>query len=131
MPVTDLKSRYIPQGVGDLPQPTLHAIALTVAWATTYADPEPLDEKHEQWPHYFAYREWFRQRIAIRIRLSLDTPWETLYHKLGVLLESAYSSTKEHAEAFAFGERNFLTDYVAPLMFQEFEEIKYRITNRH
>ena len=130
MPSVNARARRVPVGVNGLEQPSLHSIALQVAWATTYANPKPLDKQHEQWPHYFAYSEWFRHRICHRIGISLDTPWEELYRRLGVYLEEVYETSEKYEEATALGENTFLDDDLAPLMFREFEEIKYRITNR-
>ena len=109
---------------------SLHSIALQVAWATTYADPQKLDEVHPEWGNFFAYSEWFRHRICTHLRLPLDTKWDDLYRKLGVLADSEYATEKEQMEAINLGENSYLSDRAAPLMFEEFEEIKYRITNR-
>ena len=130
MPSIDARVRRALAGTNRLEQPSLHSIALQVAWATSYANPVPLNNKHEQWPHYFAYSEWFRHRICHRIGVSLDTPWEKLYRRLGVFVEEAYETKEEYKEATELGENTFLDDELAPLMFREFEEIKYQITHR-
>ena len=109
--------------------PTINGICTQVAWATMYADPRKLDETHPVWPDYFAYSEWFRHRICAQFHLPFDTKWEEIYRQFGVLVDEEYSSKTEMEKAHQIGE-NYLNDEMAPIMFQEFERIKFQITNR-
>lgn len=110
--------------------PSIRSLCTQVAWATSYADPIRLDEQHPQWGNYFAYSEWFRHRICSQLLLPLGTEWADIYRLVGVLCESEYSSSEEARVAANFGESHQLNDEMTPIMFEKFEEIKYRITNR-
>ena len=113
-----------------LSNPTLHEISITVAWATAYAEPIPLNDNHPKWADYFAYSEWFRHRICTHLGLQLNTPWEELYLYTGCLVEEQYATKDDFKKAYRFGESQRLHDEMAPEMFLAFEEIKFLIVGR-
>lgn len=122
---------HVKRGDRTFYNPTLHGICVTIAWATTYAmEGHPLNENHPMWAEYFAYSEWFRHRICAQLKLPLNTPWEDIYRRVGVLVEEEYASKDEFDKAYDFGESQQLHDDLAPEMFDRFELIKYQIVGR-
>ena len=110
--------------------PSLVGLCTTIAWASTYSTTGELNESHPMWAQYFAYSEWFRHLICKQLRLPFDTDWMEIYRKVGVLVEEEYSSKEEHEKAFTFGETHQLEDEMVPLMYAQFEQIKFQIVGR-
>lgn len=111
--------------------PTLHDICISIAWASLYApSTKPLNDSHPMWAEYLAYSEWFRLRICAQLGFSLDTKWDCIYRRVGVLVESEYSSREDSKKAEDFGRKYKLSDWLAPIMFSEFEDIKFKIVGR-
>jgi hypothetical protein len=104
---------------------------MQVAWATLYAQPNPLDENHPKWADYIGYTEWLRNRICVHLEVSLNTPWEELSKITGALIDEEYLSLEEAEKARKFGQNQRLHDKLVGAMFEVFEsEIKPRIVNR-
>ena len=110
--------------------PTLGGLCTTIAWATTYAEPKELNESHPMWPQYFAYSEWFRHLICTHLGLPFKTDWMEIYRKVGVLVDEEYQTPKDAETARNFGENEQLQDEMVPLMFAQFEDIKFQIVGR-
>lgn len=109
---------------------SLYDIALAVAWANKHAQEPPLKESHRLWTRYFTYSEWFRHRICTRLDLPLSTEWPEIYRRVGVLAEERYLSHEAWQEAYDFGTTHFLEDTMVPVMFEEFEVVRFLITGR-
>ncbi|MDO8589962.1 MAG: hypothetical protein Q7R69_01690 [bacterium] len=125
------RERYVEKDARTLYNPTLNGICITIAWATNYAmKGHPLNENHPKWAEYFAYSEWFRHRICAQLKLPLDTKWEDIYRRVGVLVEEACPSRDEFKRAYDFGKSQHLHDELGPEMFARFEMIKYQIVGR-
>lgn len=111
--------------------PTLYDICISIAWASLYApSTTPLNDSHPMWGEYIAYSEWFRLRICAQLGFSFDTKWDYIYCCVGILVEEEYPSREDFKKAEDFGRKHQLSDWLTPIIFSEFEDIKFKITKR-
>lgn len=121
---------YVKMYGRDFYNPTLGGLCTTIAWATTYSTTGELDESHPMWAQYFAYSEWFRHLICTHLGLPFSTDWMDIYRKAGVLVDEEYPTPEEAKAARDFGESQQIKDEMVPVMFAQFEHIKYQIVGR-
>lgn len=110
--------------------PTVHDVALTIAWAQMYSNTGTLDETHPMWAEYFAYSEFFRHLICTELSLRLDTEWDVINKIVGLAPRSYYDSESDFKSAHDLGCSKRFSDEAVPYIFERFEMIKLKITGR-